>query len=92
MLSGNTIEVATDDECMDMTCWQLMWLNPDYAPRLLWDTSMGQDSSKGAEVRDMMAKAFKVGEGYFDYVLARLARKSIAVDESARVSALRSYR
>lgn len=37
-----------------------MWLNPDYAPRLLWDTSMGQDSSKGAEVRDVMAKAFKV--------------------------------
>ncbi|CAM9788326.1 unnamed protein product, partial [Hapterophycus canaliculatus] len=38
---------------------EVMWLNPDYAPRLLWDTSMGQDSSKGAEVRDVMAKAFK---------------------------------
>lgn len=42
-------------------CSQVIWLNPDYAPRLLWDTSMGQDSSKGAEVRDVMAKAFKVG-------------------------------
>lgn len=40
--------------------WQVMWLNPDYAPRLLWDTSMGQNCSKGAEVRDVMAKAFKV--------------------------------
>lgn len=43
-----------------VVCWQVMWLNPDYAPRLLWDTSMGQNCSKGAEVRDVMAKAFKV--------------------------------
>ena len=39
---------------------QVMWINPDYAPGLLWDTSMGQDSSKGAQVRDVMVKAFNV--------------------------------
>lgn len=36
-----------------------VWLNPDYAPRLLWDPAMCQDDSKGAEVRELMAKAFK---------------------------------
>jgi hypothetical protein len=36
-----------------------IWLNPDYAPKLLWDVAMGQDDSKGAEVRELMAKAFK---------------------------------
>jgi len=38
---------------------ELLWINPDYAPRLLWDAGMCQDSSRGAEVRDLMAKAFK---------------------------------
>jgi hypothetical protein len=36
-----------------------VWLNPEYAPRLLWDPAMCQDDSKGAEVRELMAKAFK---------------------------------
>lgn len=52
---------------------QVIWLNPDYAPRLLWDTSMGQDSSKGAEVRDVMAKAFKVRDDVEKEFLVLLA-------------------
>ena len=36
-----------------------IWLNPDYAPKLQWDVAMGQDDGKGAEVRELMAKAFK---------------------------------
>ncbi|CAM9380898.1 unnamed protein product, partial [Chrysoparadoxa australica] len=38
---------------------ELIWLNPDYAPGFLWDTSMCQDSTKSAEVRDLMSKALK---------------------------------
>lgn len=51
----------------DIICYvmQIMWLNPDYAPRLLWDPSMGEDSSKGAEVRDVMTKAFNVSHRFF---------------------------
>jgi hypothetical protein len=39
-----------------------MWLHPDYAPRYLWDSSLGgQDSYKqtGAEVRGLVARAFR---------------------------------
>ncbi|CAM9344893.1 unnamed protein product [Ascophyllum nodosum] len=43
---------------LPITDSEVMWINPDYAPGLLWDTSMGQDSSKGAQVRDVMVKAF----------------------------------
>jgi len=38
---------------------EIMWLNPDYAPRLLWDSALCRDNSKGAEVRELMSKAFK---------------------------------
>ncbi|CAM9184151.1 unnamed protein product [Discosporangium mesarthrocarpum] len=38
---------------------EVIWLNPDYAPRFLWDPTMGQDMTKGGQVRDVMAKAFK---------------------------------
>mmetsp|Transcript_84002 Transcript_84002/g.237801 ORF Transcript_84002/g.237801 Transcript_84002/m.237801 type:complete len:449 (+) Transcript_84002:230-1576(+) len=38
---------------------ELMWINPDYSPHLLWETGLCQDNSKGAEVRELMSKAFK---------------------------------
>jgi len=40
---------------------EMVWLNPDYAPRLLWDCQggMGLGSGRGAEVRDLVARAFK---------------------------------
>jgi hypothetical protein len=41
---------------------EVMWLHPDYAPRYLWDSSLGgQDSYKqtGAEVRGLVARAFR---------------------------------
>jgi hypothetical protein len=36
-----------------------MWLHPDYAPRLLWDASLGQDGARGAEVRQLVGRAFR---------------------------------
>lgn len=36
-----------------------IWLNPDYASKLMWDAAMGEDDGKGAEVREVMAKAFR---------------------------------
>ncbi|KAG5189611.1 hypothetical protein JKP88DRAFT_269375 [Tribonema minus] len=38
---------------------EVMWLHPEYAPRFLWDASLGQDSSRGAEVRQLVGRAFK---------------------------------
>eukprot|EP00510_Aplanochytrium_minuta_P004162 CAMPEP_0184009278 /NCGR_PEP_ID=MMETSP0954-20121128/2492_1 /TAXON_ID=627963 /ORGANISM="Aplanochytrium sp, Strain PBS07" /LENGTH=435 /DNA_ID=CAMNT_0026288585 /DNA_START=143 /DNA_END=1447 /DNA_ORIENTATION=+ len=37
----------------------VVWLNPSNAPGLMWDITMCEDSSRGAEVRELMAKAFK---------------------------------
>jgi hypothetical protein len=42
-----------------LTDAELIWINPDYAPQLLWDAGLCQDNSKGAEVRELMSKAFK---------------------------------
>jgi len=42
-----------------LTDAELIWINPDYAPQLLWDQGLCQDNSKGAEVRELMSKAFK---------------------------------
>lgn len=36
-----------------------MWLNPDNHHELLWDNGMCADTSKGAAVRDLIAKALK---------------------------------
>lgn len=38
---------------------EVMWLNPDYGPGVIWDASLAEDSSKGAEVRALMSKAFR---------------------------------
>ena len=38
---------------------QLMWLNPDNNHELLWDHGMCADTSRGAAVRDLIAKALK---------------------------------
>uniref|UniRef100_A0A6S8CSG9 CCR4-NOT transcription complex subunit 11 n=2 Tax=Aplanochytrium stocchinoi TaxID=215587 RepID=A0A6S8CSG9_9STRA len=37
----------------------VVWLNPSDAPGLMWDVTMCEDSSRGAEVRELMTKAFK---------------------------------
>jgi len=37
---------------------EVIWLNPDTIPELLWDQSMCADTSR-TEVRELMAKAFK---------------------------------
>jgi len=44
---------------MAVTDAELMWINPDYAPRLLWDSTLCRDNAKGQEVRELMSKAFK---------------------------------
>lgn len=65
---------------------QVIWLNPEYAPRFLWDTHMGQDSSKGAEVRDVMAKAFKVSSQASSEVSRFVCRvMNRAINAGARV-------
>mmetsp|Transcript_8460 Transcript_8460/g.13730 ORF Transcript_8460/g.13730 Transcript_8460/m.13730 type:complete len:470 (-) Transcript_8460:1312-2721(-) len=38
---------------------QVVWLNPSDAPGLKWDTTMCEDTSRGEEIRELMAKAFK---------------------------------
>lgn len=38
---------------------QLLWLNPDINHELLWDYGMCADTSRGAAVRDLIAKALK---------------------------------
>lgn len=38
---------------------ELIWLNPDYCPTVLWDATMFEDSSHGMELRELMAKAFQ---------------------------------
>ena len=37
----------------------VIWLNPSESPGLMWDVTLCEDSSRGAEVREYMAKAFK---------------------------------
>jgi hypothetical protein len=44
---------------MEVTDAEMIWINPVYAPQLLWEGGMCQDNSKGAEVRELMSKAFK---------------------------------
>nr|TKS05659.1 hypothetical protein D5086_0000130970 [Populus alba] len=41
------------------TYFQLVWLNPDSNHELVWDHGMCADTSKGAAVRDLIAKALK---------------------------------
>ncbi|CAN4105517.1 unnamed protein product [Withania somnifera] len=38
---------------------ELVWLNPNYNYELLWDHGMCADTSRGAAVRDLIAKALK---------------------------------
>lgn len=38
---------------------EVSWLNPDDAPGLLWDTTMCEDASHSAEVRELMLRAFR---------------------------------
>jgi hypothetical protein len=38
---------------------ETIWLNPSDAPGLQWDTTTCEDSSRGEEIRELMAKAFK---------------------------------
>ncbi|GBG61653.1 hypothetical protein CBR_g22449 [Chara braunii] len=38
---------------------EMVWLHPDTNHELLWDTSMCADTSRGAAVRDLMARALK---------------------------------
>nr|GMD20450.1 CCR4-NOT transcription complex subunit 11 [Ipomoea batatas] len=38
---------------------ELVWLNPDYNYELLWDHGMCADTSRGAAVRDLIAKALR---------------------------------
>jgi hypothetical protein len=38
---------------------ELQWLNPDNNHELLWDYSMCADTSRGAAIRDLIARALK---------------------------------
>lgn len=46
--------------CLPCLCCalQLIWLNPDYCPTVLWNSTM-LDSSHGMEIRELMLKAFQ---------------------------------
>lgn len=37
---------------------EVMWLNPMTTPGLLWDSTLGEDSSRGEEIRELMTRAF----------------------------------
>ena len=37
---------------------EIMWINPDNTPGTVWDDTMCSESNKGAEVRELMSKAF----------------------------------
>ncbi|KAJ8899440.1 hypothetical protein K2173_018414 [Erythroxylum novogranatense] len=39
--------------------YQLVWLNPDNNYKLVWDHGMCADTSRGAAVRDLIARALK---------------------------------
>ena len=41
---------------LEVTDSEMIWINPDYAPQLLWESSLCQDNSKGAEIRELMSK------------------------------------
>ena len=43
----------------EVTDAEMIWINPDYCPPLLWNSDLCKDNSKGAEVRELMSKAFK---------------------------------
>jgi len=38
---------------------EMIWLNPSEAPALQWDTTTCEDASRGEEIRELVAKAFK---------------------------------
>ncbi|KAL3524655.1 hypothetical protein ACH5RR_013027, partial [Cinchona calisaya] len=54
---------------------ELVWLNPDNSHELLWDHGMCADTSRGAAVRDLIAKALKgpLVPGQQEQVLLELA-------------------
>ena len=37
----------------------IVWLNPDHAPCIEWDSSMCRENTRGAAVRELMTKAFR---------------------------------
>lgn len=53
---------------------ELVWLNPDSSHELLWDYGMCADTSRGAAVRDLIAKALKgpLAPGQQEQVLVEL--------------------
>ena len=46
-------------ENLDPLQGEIMWINPDNTPGTVWDDTMCSESNKGAEVRELMNKAFK---------------------------------
>lgn len=44
---------------LDIGEGEVIWLNPVYSPGVVWDVTLGEDTSRGAEVRELMAKAFR---------------------------------
>ncbi|XP_047048219.1 CCR4-NOT transcription complex subunit 11-like [Lolium rigidum] len=57
---------------------ELQWLNPDNNHELLWDYSMCADTSRGAAIRDLIARALKgpLGPGQQEQVVIELAKDS----------------
>ncbi|KAK2980172.1 hypothetical protein RJ640_029719, partial [Escallonia rubra] len=57
---------------------ELIWLNPDNNHELLWDYEMCADTSRGAAVRDLIAKALKgpLVPAQQEQVLVELAKDS----------------
>jgi len=61
--SEDPVGASAAGEAITGSCFpdapEVIWLNPTDTPGLLWDTSMCEDTSRGAEVRELMAKAFR---------------------------------
>ena len=63
---------------------EIMWVNPDNAPGTVWDGTMCSESNKGAEVRELMSKAFKgaLTQAEKDTVKAELDADALLVHHS----------
>lgn len=59
---------------MELSDSEIMWLNPDYAPRPLWEQSLCEGNSSEAEIREQMARAFtsSLGPPQVDTIVRQL--------------------
>mmetsp|Transcript_59843 Transcript_59843/g.81852 ORF Transcript_59843/g.81852 Transcript_59843/m.81852 type:complete len:437 (-) Transcript_59843:517-1827(-) len=59
LLGFEPLFVRLPPPMLEVSDAEMIWMNPDYCPQLLWEGGLCQDNSKGAQVRELMSKAFK---------------------------------